>query len=210
VLERMLQSGLDASAFVKQLQDPEFKEAYDSVQARGAELDELYKATYSRLHVAGVSAASTIWDFGVKADVAFFDGRTLYLETLEPFEAPVVMAAAGLDYVHGTELDLVLELSGVAVLEEPPAPLLVLERRYAQVFSQLRWRLLHDESLQVSVGGLLSLNHLDGVGMVELRYRFSAQHALATGAQVYEGPTQSIGGLLDRNDLWFVRYEGFL
>jgi hypothetical protein len=210
LLQRTLESGFNAAALATQLQDPELKRAYDSVQARGAGLDGLYRATHSRMHLAGLSAATTMWDLGLKADVAFFDGRTLYLETLELFEAPVVMAAAGIDYVHETELDLVFEVSGVAVLDEPDAPLLVLEERYAQLFSQIRWRLLYDESLQVSLGGLLSLNHLDGVGMVELRYRFSAQHALAAGAQLYEGPERSVGGLMDRNDLWFVRYEGFL
>ena len=89
-------------------------------------------------------------------------------------------------------------------------PLLVLDEHWEQVFGAVRWRFLDDRSLQLSFGGMLGLKELDWLALAELRYRIGPSHALALGVRIMDGKTNTLGGLFDKNDELFLRYEWFL
>ncbi len=210
VLVGGLNTGFDSAKFLELLTDPVFKEAYDRVQENGADLSTLMVGRYRRMHMAGVSVGTSLGSVGIRSDVAFFSRRTLYSKDFQALESPVIVATAGVDYIRGDFFDLVLEGSSLILLDPPDTPLLVLDEHWEQVFGAVRWRFLDDRSLQLSFGGMLGLKELDWLALAELRYRIGPSHALAIGVRVMDGKTNTMGGLFDKNDELFLRYEWFL
>ncbi|MBR59456.1 MAG: hypothetical protein CMH54_15765 [Myxococcales bacterium] len=210
VLIGSLNTGFDSAQFLELLADPDFKEAYDRVQENGADLSSLLVGRYRRLHMAGISVGTSLGSIGIRSDVAFFSRRTLYATDFQAIQSPVIVATAGMDYIRGDSFDMVIEGTSLILLDPPETPLLVLDDHWEQIFGSLRWRFLDDRSLQLSLGGMVGLKEFDWLAMAELRYRIGPSHAFAVGARIMDGEPNTLGGLFDKNDELFLRYEWFL
>jgi len=210
VTAKSLASGFDPNAFVENMNDPAFRAAYERVQERGADFSDLMDSRYRRTHMAGLSVETTLGGFGLRSDAAWFSRRNLYTQDFTPYSAPALAWALGMDYVYEDSFDVLLELSEVFILDDGTPPLLIVDRPWGLLFTGIRWRLLDDRSLHVSLGGMLGLSDFDWSGRAEVRYVHRSRHAFSVGVQIGRGPLESLGGWLERNDMAVLKYEWML
>ncbi|MBM4389160.1 MAG: hypothetical protein FJ088_15585, partial [Deltaproteobacteria bacterium] len=131
VLGKVFETGFDMAALLSLMADPdetEFRESYQKILDEKIPVEDVYRSSYKRMHSAGFEGSATFGDFNLNLEAAFQPERTFYYSDLTPFRKPCLSSAASLEYNHGTDFDLTLELSYLRLFDiEKGRDLLLIE-----------------------------------------------------------------------------------
>ncbi len=193
-------------------------EAFGRLQDKLEAQRPLIEGTYPRRTVFGVDATYALDPFLLKLDAAYTVARTHYSQTFAPVALPAIDVVVGLEYVHGTTLQLVLEVATLTTLDVPRTlRLAVLEAREVGPVEDRavitpgaalagRWAILEDE-LSFELLLATTFTRRDLVLAPQLRWKLSDHHQVRLGGLLIEGQPDGYGGAYTHNDQVFVGYE---
>ncbi|MBI4509985.1 MAG: hypothetical protein HY698_10155 [Deltaproteobacteria bacterium] len=166
-----------------------------------------FSSRYFRQLVLGMDGSLSIGKFVVKADAAVSSKQTLYTESLVAVRVPAASWATGFDYAASSRSLITIELGGFHALKPPPPgdTYYLLDETTFQVAAYYRhaWR---DDRIFVEISGRYGLTRRDLFLSSSVSYRLAPNHRVAVGTWWLEGPSNSLGGIFDANDLAYGNY----
>jgi len=218
----------DFQGFVSR--NPEARELFQNLSDKSRAGEELFSATYDRMHTLLVDIARYVGPIGLRLDVSFQPERTFVTEAFGSVRRPTLFAAGGASYekmiegrpfavtvegfwLHPFAADSPLTSTFVGADErgEGGTPILLFDGGYPGLAGAIDWS-LPVWKLDLRLGSVVELESGGLILNGRLGRRWTNWLKTSVGATVYEGPdpaeTLSLGGLYDGNDRVSLNVEG--
>lgn len=219
---------VDLQGFINR--NPEALELSQNLSDKQKAGEELFSATYDRMHTLLIDAARYVGPVGLRLDVSFQPERTFVTEEFGSVRRPTIFAAGGASYekmidgrplavtlegfwMHPFDADSALSTTFVADGErgDEAAPILLFEDGYPGIAGAVDWS-TPLWKLDVRVGSVVELETGGVILDARLGRRWTNWLKTSVGATIYEGPDPaerlSLGGLYDGNDRASLVVEG--
>ncbi|RJO71059.1 MAG: hypothetical protein C4523_04830, partial [Myxococcales bacterium] len=166
----------------------------------GEDVENLVQSEYRRKHSVAAEFGTTVWEFGLKAEMAFLPDKTYYTAGLVPVEHHTLAYAAGVDVLKTdlgalSTLYLDFELFGSTLFGVPAGEQLVFTSdRSLGLFSTLRFAFL-DDDLELEATGQVQFATREFIVIPKISYK------------IIQGLRLSLGLMLI--DSWAHEAQGF-
>lgn len=162
---------------------------------------------YERQNIYGFEFETTVGDFGLRGDVAYFAETYCLTEDLDQIEKPALQYTLGADYISPTDFYINLQFSHSIILDYEEAIVFQEENAYS-VNGTISQELLNGD-LKLELRGFYDLT---GNGtMLNPQVIISPWESLALefGAEFFGGTQQTVMGMFDDNDQYYgkARYK---
>lgn len=162
-------------------------------------------ATFRRINIVGLELETTLAQFGLRGEAAYFDRKTLHTINLDSTEKPVLQYVLGVDYLSANEWYLNIQF-GHQVIFQHDQDLLFWEKNDFSVngeISRAFWRGNFETVFRYHY------NLVDDAYLLRpfIVVRPDGNWEFTLGADLVEGPKSSILGRFRDNDRFYVNIK---
>ena len=169
------------------------------------EEDPVVRTTFKRTNIVGLEFETTVRDFGIRGEAAYFDNQSFLTNTLTSTRTPVFHYILGADYFWRGDWYINLQFSH-QILSDYDPEILFFNRNNTAVLGEISREFLN--------GYFKALVHYN-VGLSEQSYYFSPELIckyfsnldVSLGFNFFEGDSDTLIGFYDANDQVFLMFK---
>lgn len=163
--------------------------------------DQVIPIRYQRQNIYGFEFETTISDFGVRGDVAYFSETSHLTDNLDQIEKPMAQYVLGLDYLSSTDFYVNLQFSHSILLDYEPTIIFQDENDYA--LSGSISQEFMDGELKLEFRGYYDLSGDAAMYNPQIIIKPWDNLSLEIGAELLSGSKQTLLGLFEENDQYY-------